>query len=437
MMDRLGYERVETDHGLFLLVRDGSFVFGLTVHVDDFLYGRTGAEVDLFDKELQESFSVGAIAIGNLTFTGLRMQCSEDSSSGQLPARVDQDHYLDFIEEIVLPPAREAMKEAAVTTLELTLYRRAVGALLWASGQTQPFMACTSSLLARRFHQAVVHDLFGVNRVIRVAKDAHVMPLRVQPVGTPHRLVVFTDASAISNASATAQMGYLIFLAKDTGTRGALTADTELALLAWGSHRQRRVTHSSFAAETYALLDGMRAAIEVACVLAHITHGVDTTLLPIDVFIDCQSLYNTMSATGVVSPKEVNAGVAALRGIYSGGTMSSLTWVPAAGQLEDCLTKQSPAGSLRNTLQTGRYGLRACGATTKTFETDWAELDELARDNTVETAEAVLQVARNEFAHASGTTVRWGSSAWPYSLASPSSPSQASLCIIVAVLIPR
>lgn len=170
-----------------------------------------------------------------------------------------------------------------------------------------------------------MQDLLGVNRVIRAAKAARGLPLCIQSVGTPHRLVLCTDASAITNASGTAQTGYLIFLARDTGCRGALAADTQLALLDWGSHRQRRVTHSAFTAEMYALLDGTRAAIEVACVLAHITHGVDTALVPIDASNDCQSLYTTMSATGVLKPKQVNAAVAGLREMFSGGPMPSLT----------------------------------------------------------------------------------------------------------------
>eukprot|EP00168_Porphyra_purpurea_P014905 TRINITY_DN4404_c0_g1_i2.p3 TRINITY_DN4404_c0_g1~~TRINITY_DN4404_c0_g1_i2.p3 ORF type:complete len:170 (+),score=38.56 TRINITY_DN4404_c0_g1_i2:1670-2179(+) len=152
--------------------------------------------------------------------------------------------------------------------------------------------------------------------------------------------------------------------------RGALSADTPLVLLAWGSHKQHRVTHSSFASETYALLDGMRAAIEVACVHSHLTNGVDTALAYIDANTDSLSQFNTMSATGVVKPKKVNAGVAALRQVYAADTMSSLIWVSAAGQLADSLTKPSSSASLRATLHKGCYGLSPVGTMTKTHATD-------------------------------------------------------------------
>ena len=146
------------------------------------------------------------------------------------------------------------------------------------------------------------------------------------------------------------------------------------------------MTHSSFAAETYALLDGMRAAIETACVLAHLTDGTDASLLPVDAFTDCHGLFNTMSGTGLSRPKEINAAIAALRDMYSSAAMSSLTWLPAAGQVADCLTKPSSSASLRAVLRSGRYGLRPVGALTKTHETDRTDLDAALLPSSVDEA---------------------------------------------------
>ena len=220
-----------------------------------------------------------------------------------------------------------------------------------------------------------MHDLMAVNRVVRAVRAAHGLSLLFTAVSPPHRLVLFADASSITSSSASAQTGDLVFLASDVAVWGSLLTETPLVLLAWGSHKQRRVTHSSFAAETYALLDGMRAEIEVSCVLAHLTHGVDSALAPIDAFTDSLSLFNTMSAASILEPKEVNAGVAALREMYGAGSMASLTWVPDGAQLADSLTKPSSSASLRSTLSTGCYGLRLTGAFTKTFATDREERD--------------------------------------------------------------
>lgn len=220
----------------------------------------------------------------------------------------------------------------------------------------------------------MVHDLVTVNRVIKAAKAAAGLPLPFSPVRPPYRLVLFTDASSITLASATTQTGFLVFLAHEDSERGALSADTGLVLLAWGAHRQRRVTHSSFAAEAYALLDCMRAAIEVACLLSLILDGVEGGMRPIDAVVDSLSLFNTLSSTSLVRPKEVNAGVEALRVMYAAGHMASVSWTPADGQLADCFTKASSSASLKVTLRTGRYGLSPVGTMTKTHETDREDL---------------------------------------------------------------
>lgn len=375
LMERLGYVRAEADHGLFLNHTNNTLDFGLAAHVDDFLYGGTRHEVVRFEREILATFDTGPVAVGDLTFTGLRLRTTASSTTGAVTIAVDQDHYLASIETIALDANRLATKEATVSTGELTLYRRAVGAILWASGQTQPFMSASSSLLVCRFHQAFANDLVNVNRIISVARSANGLPLVFAPLSPPHRFMLFTDASSITQASATAQTGYLVFLARDTGARGELKADSELVLLAWGSHRQRRVTHSSFAAETYALLDGMRAAIEVACLLALACGGPDAPFSPIDAVLDCLSLFNTLSSTSLIKPKEVNAGVAALREMYTDATISSATWTPAGGQLADFLNKASSSLALRATLRTGRYGLCPSGTITKSYATDRLELD--------------------------------------------------------------
>lgn len=425
LMERLGYDRAESDHGLFLHHADEACDFGLATHVDDFLYGGITQEVARFEHELMATFDTGPVAVGDLTFTGLRLRTTVSSTTGAVTIRVDQDHFLDTIEPIILDAARLAQKEAMVTTGELTLYRRAVGALLSASGQTQPFMSAASSLLPRRFHQAVVNDLTSVNRVINVAQAAKGLPRIFSPLAPPHRLILFTEASSITLASATAQTGYHVFLARDTGTRGELKSDTELVLLAWGSHRQRRVTHSSIAAETYALLDGMRSAVEVACLLALAVGGPDAPLIPIDAILDCLSLFNTLSSTSLIKPKEVNAGVASLREVYSSECLSSATWTPAGGQLAHCLTKASSSSALRTTLRTGRYGFRPAGTITKTYATDRSDLDE-ARADSKPAPSRILVDAGEEFDSSFIFDAFASGSAAPSGMAhSPASPSSS------------
>jgi len=94
--------------------------------------------------------------------------------------------------------------------------------------------------------------------------------------------------------------------------------------------------------------------------------------MPIDAFTDCHGLFNTMSGTGLSRPKEINSAIAALWDKSSSSAMSSLTWLPAAGQLADCFTKPSSSPSLRVVLLSG---LSSVGALRKTHATDRANVD--------------------------------------------------------------
>lgn len=129
--------------------------------------------------------------------------------------------------------------------------------------------------------------------------------------------------------------------------------------------------------------------------LAHISHGADSPLVPVDAFIDCMSLSNSMSASRLIQPK-VNAAVAALRDMYAAETLASLTWVPAVGHLADPLPKSSSSAALRAVLRTGVYGLRPVGLLTKTHVTDRGVADAISTGGDGGLA-AVLRSAGAEF----------------------------------------
>ena len=203
--------------------------------------------------------------------------------------------------------------------------------------------------MARRFTCAVAADLRADNRVIAAAKAARPLPFVFPPVGPEGRLRLFVDASSVNTGVPVAHTEYAVFASPASVPAGRLPPDSPLTLLAYGSHRQRRETHSSFAAEVYAMLEGVRAATDVAVVHALLASGDEYQLAPLDVYTENLSLYNTLDADGVVAPKEVGAAVQELRELYHGGALA--TSVRAPGQLADVLTKHNRRSALEDTLR--------------------------------------------------------------------------------------
>lgn len=130
--------------------------------------------------------------------------------------------------------------------------------------------------------------------------------------------------------------------------------------------------------------------------LAHIFHGAVSPVVCVDAFIHCMSLYNSMPATGLILPKEVNAAVAAPREMYGAETLASLTWVAAVRHFADPLTKSSSSAALRAVFRTVVYGLRPVGLLTKIHVTDQSVADAVSTGGDGSPA-AVLRCASAEF----------------------------------------
>lgn len=129
------------------------------------------------------------------------------------------------------------------------------------------------------------------------------MPLMYKRLQGQHRLRLFVDASSVKEGVPTAHTGFAIFSAPGSVPRGRMPADSPLVLLQYGSHRQRKVTHFSFAAEVYAMLDGLRAAKELAVVHALVNHGNEYKQAPIDVYTDTSPSTTRSTPTGWCSPR--------------------------------------------------------------------------------------------------------------------------------------
>lgn len=358
LMMSLSLTRSTLDHGLFTAHTGGRLGLVAAVHVDDFLFGGTPEWVSRFEGALRAAFAAGPTKVGNLTFTGLNVRSDVEDETGRLTLRADQHAYVESIDEINIRPDRSSAPTARLTPVELTAYRRATGALLWATGQTMPYLACAASTLARRFTSAVVRDLTVANRVVAAAKAVRPLPLVFPPQQGPERLRLFIDASSVKQGVPTAHTGFAIFSSPARVPAGPLPPDAPLTLLQYASHRQRRVTHSSFAAEVYAMLEGMRAVKQLAAIHALVHCGDEYAQVPVDVYTDNLSLYNTLDADGVVQPKEVGAAVQELRELYHGGVMATVTWLRAPGQLADALTKPGRNTALQRMVQSNMYHVR-------------------------------------------------------------------------------
>lgn len=174
----LKLKRSTLDHVLFTTHRQGKLALVVVAHVDDFLISVRAEEVAHFDTALRAAFAGGPTTSGDITFTRIRIRTELEADPWRIAIRVAQEAFIESIDAIVVPPEGALSPSARLEPAELTNYRRTTGALLWATGQTLPHMACATTTLARRFTCAVFGDLSKANKVVAAAKAARPMPLQ-------------------------------------------------------------------------------------------------------------------------------------------------------------------------------------------------------------------------------------------------------------------
>jgi len=125
------------------------------------------------------------------------------------------------------------------------------------------------------------------------------------------------------------------------------------------------VTHSSYAAEAFGLLQGLLSALDAADVAGLLFTGTVGVGLPVHAFVDSRALFDSLSSTATTGSKEVRAAVAELRDHLRLGTMASVTWLPGSLQLADGLTKPTGAGPLRAAVASGWLPLPRSACVTK------------------------------------------------------------------------
>ena len=168
------------------------------------------------------------------------------------------------------------------------------------------------------------------------------------------------------------QAGYLVYLCERQVLQGQVGY---AALLEWRSHTLRRVTRSTFAAETLACAEGLDAADVLRGLMVEILYPsfpmeADTIawsqVLPILAVTDCKSLYDCLVRDGPqnsLSEKRLAVDIVGLQDVAAAfdeeNPKETIRWNPYHKQLADCMTRRTLPYKLREILERGSVSLVA------------------------------------------------------------------------------
>ena len=160
------------------------------------------------------------------------------------------------------------------------------------------------SFLSTHFKDAKVSDLIAANKAVRKIQTHDVEVLfRKLVMDENLKIVLYTD-SAYKNLcdDIGSCFGYVIFL---------LDINSHCSPITWCSKKIQRVVNSTLAAETMALMNGIKDALYVKAVLLEMIG--DVSLLEIECYVDNKGLVDAVHSTHLVEDKLTRISIATIK----------------------------------------------------------------------------------------------------------------------------
>ena len=317
-----GLEILPSDNAYFYCLKNGSLVGQVVIHVDDFFISGNEEFVDWFIKMVSASLKVSKVEFGCFRFTGVDIR--EDGHK----IIVSMNAYADSL--IPIADFRKENNTVLLNDLELQVYRKYTGKLMWLSDNCRPDLAFLANQLSRRSHNATISDLKYINKVLKKVRerDSEVV---YSYVGEKNDLAVQVMSDASYKKIKDSVSGTLIILSN--------VKDFNAVPLYWKSRKISKMTTSTKDAETHALFKGLGDAAYIASNIETLLYGSCKTRIKINSYIDSKPLLESIASTKIIENKFLVTEINAMKKLLEDQLVKSYIWVDTSDQMADVLTK--------------------------------------------------------------------------------------------------
>ena len=313
----------------------------LVLHVDDALAAGQSAVKSLQNLEFKYGKGPRELPEGKATFAGIEISSTEEG------ILIHQQAYTQSLAESSEAPKRKIHspmptdwkvdeESPKLNEKDHEKYRQYVGKLLWLCNCTRPDLALAVSVLSRYCQSPTAQTMKLAENVmgyVLTNSDYGIM----YPRERSFHLEVYSDATWAGlrmDHSCQSQSGYVVALRYDENT---------LVPLAWKSHRQKKVTRSSYAAELLAFDAAMGLTIHLSDMLQEM--GCEMTE-GITIMTDSQSLLDSCHSLQPGRDKSTYVAVAALRETLVDYAVKS-GFVPGQNNVADDMTKPTTMSKIK------------------------------------------------------------------------------------------
>jgi hypothetical protein len=341
----IGAKPLPTDASVYTMHKGEVLELFITCHVDDLkVTGNVKARAALLAGLISQ---FGKIVEKAETFEhcGLLHSRGPDNC-----IKMSQEHYVKQLKLQDVSAMAVDKTETPLTTTQLACFQSLLGAVAWLC-QTRPDIPIYTQALQRAVHHATVGHALKLNKLVRWCrrKPCYLVYYKLK---MPCKVIAISDAAfRREDPSALAMRGAIVGLCERHDQ--AATPGGRIHILEFYSRRQRRVTRSTFAAETQALVDSYEVARVITMTLAAIQlpgrstqqlmHLEEQGKLPLWVegVVDCRSIFDTLATPEPKAPSEGSLimVLAGLKEALRTHHLKRLWWVDTKDMLSDGLNK--------------------------------------------------------------------------------------------------
>ena len=298
---------------------------------DDFLAAGKLDYIHEFMDRLQKRFTVGKIVIDKrFHFNGCEI---EQDRLGNI--RMSMTRYLDRLRPITISRTRRKQRELHASDEETTSYRALAGTLLYLGNGVMPQASLVVSIMQQRIGNLKVQHLIDANEMLRDLLKLKPWITFRHPRNTNQvTYCTFSDASH-PNDRDYGQTGII------SGLRitNKINDRTIFHPVDWTSHKQHRVSYSSYGAEILATASAddrgfyFKESINRLFPHAKIKH---------ELFVDSKCLFDTITTLHDSSEYRLRPTVQRIRNSFESNELECMRWIAGTLNVADALTKRSP-----------------------------------------------------------------------------------------------
>jgi hypothetical protein len=342
------------------------------VHVDDDLMAGNSRFYEIVVPRLRRRFVYGSWkteGVDKLTFCGLELTRDTALDSRRQAVRVikvSQSPYAMSLQRILIDKVRRNTPEALLTDSERSQAYSGLAKLAWLARNTRPDILFRVQLCLQKLAKGTVEILLEHNRLVGDAQRDHDTSTMFFPIPLdPEELLVLVPGdSSVGNVGESSQAGLIVLL----GVKREFveTGRGSVSVLAFRSHKVRRVCKSSMAGETLAMTEGSESGdLYRALILEMLVPTFDVSrweefvdAIEMWRITDCRDLFDALQKPGnELEDRRLRLDVAALKQAKRTGQKDK--WTSTLQMPADGLTKAKAEAALylRKVLRTGVYEL--------------------------------------------------------------------------------